>query len=151
MVSKTRRKYGTALLIILLTMLVFTLCSFLLPDSLLFMLLQPFSAFFAFLQLWFGFAGWIILLLAVLPLIGWLLLQKNHAAGRWMILIPQWLTLASACILTPLHVFNEFGYINATGGRGGSDLGITMLTALPAIFYPIAVLILTSKWKPTIK
>lgn len=148
---EARKKFGTALLCLLLLLFVFTVCAAALPDSVLFQFLQPFSVFLTFLQLWFGFAGWIILLLAVLPPIGWLLLNKEKAVGRYLILIPQWLTLASACVLTPLHVLNEFAFINATGGRSGNDLGMTLLTALPAIVYPIAVLILTSKWKPNIK
>lgn len=151
MIDKTRRKYGTLLLVLLLWVLLFTGLSVLFPDSILLVFLQPFSVFDAFLHLWLEGSQNLMLLLALLPLAGWLLLSKNKEAGRPMIYIPQWLLLASACIITPLHLFNGFGYINATGARAGSSLGLTLLSGLPAVVYPVVVLIFTSKWKPYIK
>ena len=151
MIEKTRRNYGTVLLLLLLWVLVATILCMLFPDCSVIVFLQPFSVFEAFLHLWLAFSQGIVLVLAALPLVGWLLLKKDHAAGRLMIYIPQWLTLASVCVITPLHIFNEFGYINATGARAGSSLGIVLLTGLPAVVYPVLVLIFTSKWKPHIK
>lgn len=151
MMEQSRRKYGRILLGLLLWILFFTILCVLLPDYLLLRFLQPFTVFRTFLHLWIDPAWSVMLLLAVVPLFGYLLLLKGTDAGRWLIYIPQWLILASACIITPLHIFNEFGYINATGARAGNAIGLTVLYGLPAVVYPILVLIFTSKWKPNIK
>ena len=151
MIEKNRRNYGTVLFLLLLWVLSFTILCVLFPDSSLIVFLQPFSVFEAFLHLWLEFSQGIMLVLAALPLVGWLLMKKDHTAGRLMIYIPQWIVLASACVITPLHIFNEFGYINATGARAGSFLGIALVSGLPAIVFPVFVLFFTSKWKPHIK
>lgn len=151
MIEKTRETYGKLLLGTLIWVLLFTVLNILLPDSRLLVFLQPFSVFETFLHLWLRLSWCIMLLLAFLPFPGYLLLKNNKNAGRLLIYVPQWVILASACVITPLHIFNEFGYINATGARAGSDIGLTLLSGLPAVIYPILVLIFTSKWKPHIK
>lgn len=151
MIEKKRSIFGKVLFVLLSWQLLFTVLSILLPKYGILAFLQPYTVLQVFLALWleqvwyFGFA------LAATSLLGWLLLSENHRLGRWLMLVPQWIVLTFAAILTPLHLLNEFGYINATGARFGSNLFGILLSGIPSLVYPIAVLILISKWKPHIK
>lgn len=149
--SNARNRAGKILIILLVLQSLFTALSLVFSNSVLFVFLQPFSVFNAFLSLWIDFAWFPILLLAIIPILGWLQLHGNKNVGRWAIMIPQWIILASAAIITPLHFFNAVGYINATGGRADYSIGIDLLSGAPAIIFPIIILILTNKWKPQIK
>lgn len=149
-IIKKRRISGMFLILLLAWIVIFTLFIKIFSDVSVFVFLQPFSVFETFLHLWTDTSWLIVFILSLLPVFGWLLMYKSFKIGRWLILIPQWITLASAAVITPLHIFNDFGFINATCGIVQSDLLMTVLCSIPEIVYPIIVIILTDKWKPYI-
>lgn len=150
-IQAKRRRCGILLLLLLLWVAVFTLLTHLFPVSYIFTFFQPFTFFESFLLQFTPYATILIYLLAALPLSGWILLRFDKRPGRSMILIPQVIVLAADAIVTPLHLFNEMGYFNAVGGRQAQNLGTTALLGLCGAIYPIAALILLSKWKPKIQ
>lgn len=146
-----RRKFGIALLILLLWVAAFAILTQLFRVSYVFAFFHPFAFLEPFLLQFTPNAWIVILLLALLPLAGWLLLRFEKPIGKFLILASQIAILACNAIVTPLHLLNGMGYYNATGGRAENDFSMTLLLCLFGAVYPIAALILFNKWKPKIK
>ncbi len=146
-----RRRFGIALLLLLLWVALFTVLTHLFPISYIFTYFQPYTFFETFL-LQFTPLVWPILFgFLLISLLGWILLRSDKKIGRILLLISQVTVLVFDAFVTPLHLFNEMGYFNAVGGRIDSSFTDTLLLGVCGALYPIAALILMNKWKPQIK
>ena len=151
-ISVKRKRIGFVLLAILLWVGLAVLLTHRFSVPYFFCFLHPFTVIEVFLLQWFDLAWLITDLLVILPLIGWLLLYRDiRTAGLWLLIGPQCLILAADAIITPLHLINDMSLYTVTVGRIPTDLGTIALFGLVSAVFPVAVIILTFKWKPNTK
>lgn len=96
-----------------------------------------------FLLSWFD-ARLPLLVLSLLPLLGWLLLHRGSRPGKWIIVGVLCLLLAADVMIFVLH------FITTLSAKNGSALGETVLLALACPIVCIPALVLTSLWYPKI-
>lgn len=150
-ILRRRRRFGIAALVILLWVACFVAITHYCHVPFYFSFLHPFTVIESFLIQWYDWAWGVSALLALLPLIGWMMLFRNVRAGRYVLIGSLCVILIMDAIITPLHLFNDMGLYNMFGGRMPSNLGMTALLGLVCAVYPVVVIILTHKWKPKIK
>ncbi len=150
-IQARRRRFGIALLLLLLWVALFTVLTHLFPISYIFTYFQPYTLLEAFLLQFIPLVWPVLFVLVLTSLLGWILLRYGNEIGRILLLISQITVLAFDAFITPLHLFNEMGYYNAVGGRVQSNFADTLVFGLCSAVYPIAALILMNKWKPKIK
>ena len=141
--DRRRSKLKWPLLILLLYLPVGALLSILFPDGLIVHWLNPFGFFQFFLETWFD-PRVLILVLSVLPLVGWLLMHLGVRQGKWVV---NW--LLAAFLAANVVVF--FLHFITTMRMHDYDLFMgTVYFALACPIVCIPALILTNKWYPKI-
>lgn len=150
-ISRRRKRFGVAVLAILLWIAAVVAITHLVPVPYFFSFFHPFAVIESFLLQWYDWAWIIPVLLVLLSLLGWLLLSRDIRAGRYVLIGSQCVILAADAVITPLHLINGMSLYTMFLGRIPSNLGTIALLGLTAAVYPIAVIVLTNKWKPVIK
>lgn len=105
---------------------------------------MPSLSVFLFLGQWFD-PTLLILLLILLPLIGWVIGRCGKAVGRYLITVPQFLLLGASILVFAIH------FITSLGQKSPGALTLTFLLLLVPVAYCVPVLILSYRWYPTIK
>lgn len=157
--KNTTRKRTAAkwiLLFLLLYSIVITVLSYCLPDNYTVAMLSPFTILAVYLEQWADELPYIVTisrvlvcLLALLPLIGWLLLCKPHYAGKPMIIAPYCLLLASNLWITLSHLITSLGTKNSVYMDPTLQyLSITLRLCAISLVVSVAVLITVCIWQP---
>ncbi len=105
--------------------------------------LCPLGFLHRFLLSWFD-GWWLVLLLSLLPLIGWLLMHLGKKKGKWIANGVLSFLLAADLFVFFLH------FITTLSGRNVELLKETLFLALACPVVCIPALVLTNKWYPKI-
>lgn len=151
-----RKKYGIAQLALLVWIAVFSAAAMVFPGCPALRWLQPFSTAVPFVQLWIPEPRWIFALAVLIPFAGRILLARKKEAGRWVIFGVQWLTMALNTVVAALHLMNEAGFLGTAmthiqilfGNGVHTMFGEIAGLWLVGLAYPVAVIVLTSRWIP---
>lgn len=157
--SKLEKQQATAkwiLLALLIYGLVITALAYLLPQSRTVAMLSPFTILAVYLEQWgdeYPLIIWIsralVCLLAVLPLIGWLLLCKPIRAGKPMIVAPYCVLLAGNLCVTLSHLATGLGIKNtAFMDPTIQYVSITLRLFAVSFVISLAVLFTVCIWQP---
>ena len=130
-------------LLILLGLLPATLILALLLDTQLGYYLCPLGFLQLFLLSWANL-WWLLLILSLLPLLGWLLMHKGEKRGKWLVNGVLSFLLAANVLVFLLH------FIVTLSGRNIELLKITLFLALACPIVCIPALVLTNRWYPKI-
>ncbi len=144
------------LLILLVYCLVITVLTYLLPVNHTLAFLSPFTVLAVYLEQWAEESTAILIisrvivwLLAVLPLIGWLLLSKSVAFGKPLIIVPYCLLLAMNIWITLSHLITGLGIKNSVNmGPTLQYVSITLRLFAVSLVISVAVLAATCIWQP---
>lgn len=157
--SKLEKQRATAkwvLFALLVYCLVITVLTYLLPDSLTVAFLSPFTFLAIYLEQWstdstlvLVISRVLVCLLAVLPLIGWLLLCKPIHAGRALIIAPYSLLIASNLFITAIHLITALGTKNSANLAPTKQyVSYTLRLSAISLVISIAVLVAVTIWRP---
>ena len=138
---RTRGKIlSLCLILYALLVTVFSLYIPLLRGSLLY--LVPYAFLSLFLAAWFD-PGLLVLILAVLPLLGWIIRQCGLRLGKYVIVAAEVILLAMNLIITPFHL------ILGLSTKDTNYMALSALLAIPGVIVPTLILWAVHCWDPS--